>query len=356
MIVTVVGARPQFVKASILSKSFKDSGIKEVIIHTGQHYDYKMSQIFFDELGLPGASVNLNIGSGGHGQQTGLMLEGIERFLLNNALKVELVNLYGDTNSTLAGALAAAKLNIPIMHIEAGLRSFNKSMPEEINRVITDHLSSLLFCPSDVSRMHLAKEGITSGVHVVGDIMLDAVKMFRPVATESNHAARILPTHILQEQFSVLTIHRPVNTDNVQNLNNILLGIAKTEHQFVWPLHPRNRKMLEGEITIPANIHICEPFSYFEMLDVLSQCYKVVTDSGGLQKEAYWLQKPCITVRDETEWIETTHDNWNILVAPSPDKILSAFQVKQNIATWHGLYGSGDTAKQITSEVLRQYA
>lgn len=356
MIVTVIGARPQFIKASVLSKSFNDSGIEEAIIHTGQHYDHKMSQIFFDELGLPGASINLNIGSGEHGQQTGLMLEGIERFLLDNSSKVKLVNLYGDTNSTVAGALAAAKLNIPIMHVEAGLRSFNKSMPEEINRVITDHLSSLLFCPSEVSRMHLAKEGITSGVHVVGDIMLDAVSMFKSVAIKSNHAVRILPAHILRERFSILTIHRPVNTDNVRNLNNILHGIAKTEHQFVWPLHPRNRKMLEGDITIPANIHVCEPFSYFEMLDVLSQCYKVVTDSGGLQKEAYWMQKPCITVREETEWVETTHNKWNMLVAPAPEEIVSAFCLEQNIATWKALYGNGDTAKRITSEVLRQYA
>lgn len=355
MIVTVIGARPQFIKASVLSKSFKEKQISETIIHTGQHYDYKMSQVFFDELGMPGAEINLNVGSGSHGSQTAQMLKGIEEYLLKNIHKITLVNLYGDTNSTLAGALAASKLNIPIMHIEAGLRSFNRAMPEESNRVVTDHLSSLLFCPSENSRHQLACEGIIRGVHVVGDIMLDAVKTFTPVALKSVDVTQLLPSSMLKDKFSILTIHRPVNTDNVKNLGNILWGIAKTDHKFIWPVHPRNKQLIESKINIPPNIFMCNPLSYFEMLTLLSLSYKVVTDSGGLQKEAYWLEKPCITVRDETEWVETLHNRWNILVKPDPVEIAHAFQTSQDAKTWIPLYGKGEASAKITQEVIRFY-
>ncbi|HUQ65148.1 MAG TPA: UDP-N-acetylglucosamine 2-epimerase (non-hydrolyzing) [Flavitalea sp.] len=354
MIVTVIGARPQFIKAAMLSKALKCQGIPEVIIHTGQHYDYKMSEVFFSELALPGAEINLNVGSGSHGIQTGEMLTGIERYLLEHIKKISHVLLYGDTNSTLAGALAAAKLNIPVIHIEAGLRSYNRAMPEEINRVTTDHVSSLLFCSSDTGVENLKKEGITGGVHISGDIMLDAFNMFSSIAANKFVISDIIPQDVA-EDFSLLTIHRPVNTDNIQNLTAILNGLKSLKTNIVWPVHPRNKSIL-GKLNVPANVFIHDPFSYFEMMVILRGAKKILTDSGGLQKEAYWAKKPCITIRTETEWVETLHNNWNILTQAVNSEIKNAFNTEINSSSWYELYGNGTAGKKISETLKYQLA
>lgn len=352
MIVSVIGARPQFVKAAVLSNEFKKQGIKEEIVHTGQHYDYKMSEVFFEELGLPGLHINLNLGSGTHGRQTADMLTGIEKVLFENIDKVTHVLLYGDTNSTLAGALAASKLNIPIVHVEAGLRSFNRTMPEEINRVVTDHLSGLLFCSSDEGKNQLAKEGISAGVHVVGDLMLDAFTVYGSVAKEKVQLKNIIPESII-DNYHLLTIHRPSNTDNTDNLKEILQALAALSTPIVWPIHPRTKSKIQN-LAIPANIILCEPFSYFEMMVALTGAQKVLTDSGGLQKEAYWAKKPCVTIRTETEWVETLNNQWNILTGPNQTKILDAVNTSVVKDSWEELYGNGKAAEKIAAIIQAQ--
>ena len=349
MIVTIIGARPQFIKAAVLSKELSDQGAKEVIIHTGQHYDYKMSEVFFTELGLPGPEINLNVGSASHAVQTSEILTGIEKYLIEHRDNVSHVLLYGDTNSTLAGALAASKLNIPIIHVEAGLRSYNRAMPEEINRIMTDHLSSLLFCSSDVGKENLKKEGITKGVHISGDIMLDAFNIFSGIAKNKYSVSEVLRGKIADD-YILLTIHRPVNTDNIQNLSEIIAALGQLETNIVWPVHPRNKEAI-SKLKISSNIFIFEPFSYFEMMVVLNGAKKVVTDSGGLQKEAYWAKKPCVTVRTETEWVETLHDNWNVLAQPHRKDIAKALQTNTNPATWSQLYGDGKAGKKIANTI-----
>ena len=347
MIVTVIGARPQFIKAAVLSKELNSRGIKEVIIHTGQHYDYKMSEVFFTELGLPGAEINLNAGSASHAVQTGEILTGLEKYLLEHKNTISYVLLYGDTNSTLAGALAAAKLNIPIIHVEAGLRSYNRTMPEEINRVMTDRLSSLLFCSSDAGKDNLKKEGLTKGVYISGDIMLDAFNTFSGIAKNKFSKKDILPQKIADD-YVLLTIHRPVNTDNLENLSEIVGAMGDAKTNVVWPVHPRNNGTI-GKLKIPSNVHITEPYSYFEMMAVLNGAKKVITDSGGLQKEAYWAKKPCVTIRTETEWIETLHNNWNILANVDRNDILKALNTDPDPVSWIQLYGNGDAGKKIAN-------
>ena len=349
MVVTVIGARPQFVKAAVLSRELSKKGIKEVIIHTGQHYDYKMSEVFFTELGLPGAGINLNAGSASHAVQTAEILVGIENYLLEHKKNISHVLLYGDTNSTLAGALAASKLNIPIIHVEAGLRSYNRSMPEEINRVLTDHLSSLLFCSSEVGVKNLEREGITKGVHISGDIMLDAFNVYSEIAKTRYKITDILEEKIADE-YVLLTIHRPVNTDSINNLSEIIAGFGELGMNVVWPVHPRNKNVI-SKLTIPSNILVTEPFSYFEMMVVLDGAKKVATDSGGLQKEAYWAKKPCVTIRTETEWIETLHNNWNILTQPRQVEIFEALQANINPSTWQPLYGNGKSGEAIANTI-----
>src|SRR5687768_7901246 len=349
MIVTVIGARPQFIKAAVLSKELSRQGTKEVIIHTGQHYDYKMSEVFFSELDLPGADINLNVGSGSHAVQTGEILTGIEKYLLDHINDVSHVLLYGDTNSTLAGALAASKLNIPIIHVEAGLRSYNRTMPEEINRVMTDHLSSLLFCSSKVGMENLKKEGIIKGVDISGDIMLDAFNIFSGIAKNKYSIADVIPARIA-DNYILLTIHRPVNT-GVKNISEILRALEGLDTSIIWPVHPRNKETI-SKLKIPSNVFISEPFSYFEMMVVLNGAKKIVTDSGGLQKEAYWAKKPCVTVRTETEWVETLHVNWNILAQPESNSIAKALQTDTDPITWSQLYGDGRASVKIASIIL----
>ena len=347
MIVTILGARPQFIKAAALSRELNKVGIEERIIHTGQHYDAKMSDIFFSELGIPGIASNLHIGSGGHGNQTGKMMIAIENYLTGILNQVKAILVYGDTNSTLAGALVASKMHIPIIHIEAGLRSFNKNMPEEVNRILTDHISKILFCSSNEGKKQLEREGITKNVQVVGDIMLDAVKLFLPFAKKP---ILNITNFTFNEKYNLITIHRPANTDDIEVLQEILNGIGNLPYTSIWPLHPRNKKTLE-RLKIPKNLIICEPFSYFEMLYVLKNCEKVLTDSGGLQKEAYWLKKPCITIRPQTEWVETLHNNWNQLCEPNCNDIISKYQNQVQEERWIELYGKGTASKRIVEAI-----
>lgn len=353
MIVSIIGARPQFIKAAVLSQELRKNGLNELIIHTGQHYDYKMSSIFFEELGLPGAEYNLNVGSGLHGAQTANILTGIENILIKKIDEVSHVLLYGDTNSTLAGALAAAKLNIPIIHVEAGLRSFNKTMPEEINRVTTDHLSSVLFCSSEEGKRNLMREGICEKVYITGDIMLDAFNIYSEIALDRTNITNILPGEIASD-FLLLTIHRPANTDNAINLQEIISSFEEINSNIVWPVHPRNKEVIR-KMKIPANLHLFDPFSYFEMMVVLNSCRRVITDSGGLQKEAYWAKKPCITIRPETEWVETLHNNWNVLSHPNRFAIAEALNKKVDPSTWIELYGDGKAASKMVQILKKSF-
>ncbi|MCH8557352.1 MAG: UDP-N-acetylglucosamine 2-epimerase (non-hydrolyzing) [Balneolia bacterium] len=345
-IVTIVGARPQFVKAAVVSKALSRAGITEELIHTGQHYDAAMSRVFFDELGIPAPAVNLETGSGTHGKQTADILEKVEDWLLQQPALPKALMVYGDTNSTLAGALAAAKLHIPVVHVEAGLRSFNRRMPEEINRVMTDHISDLLFCSSDNGVSQLVKEGITKGVHNTGDVMYDAVRIFSSSADDETPGLFKGDERItLPPQFYLFTLHRPSNTDSPANLQSIMGAIRRSGKTVVWPVHPRVRKQLDA-ISLPENLITVEPQPYLSLLKLLSACEGVLTDSGGLQKEAYWLKKRCITLRDETEWTETLDGGWNQLAGAYEEKILAAIDQKPG-TPWKQLYGNGHAADHI---------
>ncbi|MBF2066457.1 MAG: UDP-N-acetylglucosamine 2-epimerase (non-hydrolyzing) [Calothrix sp. C42_A2020_038] len=348
-ITTILGARPQFVKASVVSNAFKNSGIKETIIHTGQHFDAQMSDIFFQDLNLPQPNHHLNIHSLNHGAMTGRMMEQIESLLLED--KPDWVCVYGDTNSTIAGALVAAKLNIPIMHIEAGLRSYNREMPEEINRVVTDHLAKLLLAPTQLAVECLKKEGIYTGVHCVGDVMMDAILTFNNRARETSD---ILNKYKLCPQsFYLATIHRPSNTDNCQRLSAILENLTKLNLPVVFPIHPRAQAKIEqhslSHYLSNHKIIAIPPVSYLDMLMLESNCCAIVTDSGGVQKEAYIFQRPCFTLRNETEWKETLDVGWNHLVQPEnlSDAIINFTQPSQSPA----LYGNGNACKKIV-EIL----
>jgi UDP-GlcNAc3NAcA epimerase len=322
-IVTIVGARPQFIKCAPVSRELCKV-CTEVLVHTGQHYDDNMSRIFFQDLHLPPPDYHLGVGSGLHGAQTGEMLKHIERVLQQE--QPEYVMVYGDTNSTLAGALAAAKLHIPVAHVEAGLRSFNRHMPEEINRVLTDHLSSLLFCPTDTAVKNLFREGITTGVEQVGDVMYDALLFNSRVAEQKSKILARLQQR--PKTYGLATVHRAENTDDLTRLQNITQALLRlsTVYPIVWPIHPRTRRVLESAHFMPAvgtSLLIIEPVSYLDMLVLEQNARVILTDSGGVQKEAYWLGIPCITLRQETEWIETLQSGWNILVGTDPERIFT---------------------------------
>lgn len=325
-IVTVVGARPQFIKAAPVSKALQEAGYTEFLLHTGQHYDYGMSQVFFDELGLPMANANLDVRSGGHGQQTGQMLIGIEDILL--AEKPDWVLVFGDTNSTLAGALAAIKLHIPLAHVEAGLRSFNRQMPEEHNRVLTDHCADLLFCPTQTAVENLAREGITNGVYRVGDPMYDAVLMF---SEKAQKATIVSDLGLKPGGYLLATLHRAYNTDDPQTLQALLKMLLALDEPVVFPLHPRTRMKMQSFgltdlMTGSNHLRLIEPVSYLDMLCLEKNARMLLTDSGGMQKEAYFFGVPCLTLRPETEWVETVQSGWNILVGDDPARISSALQ------------------------------
>jgi UDP-GlcNAc3NAcA epimerase len=346
-ILSVVGARPQFIKAAPVGRALRQAGITEVLLHTGQHYDHSMSSVFFSELGIPEPQYNLGVGSGSHAAQTAAMLMGIEDVLLKEQPDTALI--YGDTNSTLAGALAAAKLGMPVAHVEAGLRSYNRSMPEEINRVVADSLSSLLLCPTGVAASNLRREGITVGVHIVGDVMYDAVLW--AVEHSGNNATNILSRlDLTSKGYLLATVHRASNTDNSENLAAIIFALNACGETVVFPVHPRTRKALDAAgIALSDNILAIEPVSYLEMLALEAHARAILTDSGGVQKEALWLAVPCMTLREETEWVETVECGWNTLVGTNPEKILSALQAPAPSAAPPQIYGDGHAAERIAN-------
>ncbi len=351
-ILTVVGARPQFIKAAPLSFALRRRrGITEAILHTGQHYDPELSDVFFEQMRIPRPDHSLDAGSGTHGAQTAAILKGVEDLLL--AERPDWVVVFGDTNSTLAGALAAAKLQIPVAHVEAGMRSFNRAMPEELNRVVTDHLATLHLCASATAVRNLAAEGVTSGVREVGDIMLDAVQVFAPQAAESVDLERRFGVE--EGSFLLLTCHRAENTDDPARLREIIAGAdAASRHAPVlFPAHPRVRAALEREgIALPSGVRMIPPVGYLEMLALIQGSRLVLTDSGGLQKEALYLKRPCVTMRDETEWVETVESGWNILTGADAVAIGAAaghmLEAPDALPPHPGmLYGDGRTAERI---------
>ena len=347
-IITIVGARPQFIKAAPFSREIRKY-TEEIIIHTGQHYDKNMSDIFFEELHIPKPKYNLAIGSGSHGKQTGEMLEKIEEVLLKE--KPNAVLVYGDTNSTLAGALAASKLLIPVIHIEAGLRSFNKAMPEEQNRILTDHISKLLFCPTETAINNLLSENIKENVFNVGDIMYDAVLYNIKLAEEKSDILKKL--NLKEKKYILATIHRAENTNSYERMKNIVEAFNKSNQKIILPLHPRTIGFLERyNLSFSENVKVIEPVGYLDMLLLEKNACRILTDSGGVQKEAYFVNVPCITMRDETEWIETVKYGWNTLVGADYNKILSALQEEFIVKEKPLCFGDGNTSKKISDIIM----
>lgn len=349
-VLTVVGARPQFVKAAPLSRALRER-VDEILVHTGQHYDHDMSQGFFDELGIPAPDRHLGIGSGGHGRMTGRMLEALEDVLAE--VRPDMVIVLGDTNSTLAGALAAAKLGLPVAHVEAGLRSFDRRMPEEINRVLTDHVSNLLFCPTEAAVLNLKREGITKGVHRVGDVMMDAV--FQNLARAQASGTR--PTDRPRHSYFLATIHRAENTDDPARLQAILETLGKLGAPTLLPLHPRTRKRME-EIGLGTarNVELLPPAPYSSLLLLLDGARAVLTDSGGIQKEAFILGTPCVTLRESTEWVETVEAGANRLAGADPGRILRAVRAAERAPrprAGRRAYGGGLASRRIAVLVER---
>ena len=350
-IVSIVGARPQFIKCAPVSRELRKEH-EEILVHTGQHYDHGMSEVFFEELAIPKPDYNLGIGSGTHGRQTGAMLGAIEGVLERE--KPDVVLVYGDTNSTLAGALAAAKLHIRVAHVEAGLRSFDRRMPEELNRMLTDHASDLLFCPTKTAVANLAAEGVTRGVHLVGDVMLDAMNYNRAVAEERS---RILEEiGVAPGGYLAVTVHRPSNTDDRENLAAIIGALGEAERPVVFPVHPRTRKCL-GEYGLftkmPENVRVVEPLGYLDMLRLMAHAEKILTDSGGVQKEAYMLGVPCITLRENTEWVETVEAGWNVLVGAERESIIDAIRHFSPELQQTEVFGNGNASALIGEILIR---
>lgn len=344
LVASVVGARPQFVKAAVVSKALRKEGIPEKLIHTGQHYDYQLSEIFFKNLGLKKAALNLGVGSGTHAQQTAEAMKKLEKVFAADRPSAVLV--YGDTNSTLAGALAAAKLRLPVFHVEAGLRSYNRSMPEEINRVVTDHVSSLLFAPTRKASKNLAREGIRKGVHLTGDVMQDSLKEFLPVAERRSKVLR--HWGLTPRKYQLLTLHRPQNVDDPKKLEKILKITAGSGIRTIFPVHPRTlRYARKLSRKFRHAISFVPPVGYWDMLVLEKTALRILTDSGGVQKEAYMLKVPCITVRTETEWTETTFGGWNRVVGTDTDNLKRLLRKGPHPAKWVPLYGQGNASEQI---------
>lgn len=358
-VITVVGARPQFIKAAAVSRVIREryaETVQEVLVHTGQHYDENMSKVFFDELDIPHPGYNLEIAGGHHGAMTGRMLESVENVLLQE--KPDWVLIYGDTNSTLAGALAAAKLHIPVAHVEAGLRSFNMRMPEEVNRILADRVSTLLFCPTETAIANLKSEGIAKGVHKVGDVMYDVALYYRDRAKQQSRILYAL--NLIEDGFALATCHRAENTDDLNRLTEIVsaLGNIAETIPVVLPLHPRTRKLISdhGLAGKLGAVKISDPLSFLDMVALEQAARIILTDSGGVQKEAFFYGVPCITMRDETEWVETVTTGWNRLVGASKDAILAAADaaIKSNpMAAVEAPYGRGDAAAKIVAILTR---
>lgn len=352
-ILTVVGARPQFVKAALVSRLFReDPAIKETFLHTGQHYDRTLSAAFFDELELPEPDINLGVGSGRHGLQTARMLEGLETALLERM--PDGVLLYGDTNSTLSGALAAAKLGLPVAHVEAGLRSYERKMPEEINRVVADHLATLRFCPTAQALANLEREGIREGSYKVGDVMYDILQQMRPRIAEQISVLASLG--LKPAEYVVATIHRAENTDDPSRLEALMKGLQMLAERVavVFPLHPRTRTAWTIHMgrPLPEGPLFLDPVPYLTMLALVQEAAAVVTDSGGLQKESAWLGTPCLTLRDVTEWVETVESGWNVLVGADPERLLAAWEElprPEALSDLGLLYGAGQAGERIVN-------
>jgi len=381
-VLTIVGARPQFIKAAMVSKAVARHNaqtpgrqIMEDIVHTGQHYDANMSDVFFRQMNIPKPACRLNCGGKSHGAMTGHMLEAIEREIINR--KPDCVLVYGDTNSTLAGALAAVKLHAPVAHVEAGLRSHNKRMPEEINRVLTDHVSTLLFCPTRTAVDQLKTEGISGGIHLVGDVMYDAALLFAEIAERTSQI--LLAESLVSKSYYLATVHRQENTDDLYRLEAIFEAfnqIAKEECPVLAPVHPRTRRvLLEHELAWLADgannnqaerpplraanehVRLIPPVSLFDMLMLEKNAKMILTDSGGLQKEAYWHKVPCVTLRDETEWVETVRAGWNVVVgadAARISKAVRAFEDGSLPGKHPSLFGEGDAADAICKALVLQ--
>ncbi|MGH6769070.1 MAG: non-hydrolyzing UDP-N-acetylglucosamine 2-epimerase [Xanthobacteraceae bacterium] len=334
-ILSVVGARPQFIKAAPVSRALTAAGLEEVLVHTGQHFDALMSDVFFAELNIPKPAYNLEVNSLGHGAMTGRMLEKLEETML--AVAPNLVLVYGDTNSTVAGALAAVKLHIPVAHVEAGLRSFSRRMPEEINRVVADHVSELLFCPTQTAVANLAMEGIKTGVHAVGDVMYDTILAAIPRAAS---CSRILESlGLARKSYAVATIHRAENTDDPGRFARVVAWLEQAAGRapLVMPTHPRTRKLLQQRGALPQGVMVIDPLGYLDMTRLVHESLAVYTDSGGLQKEAYFHRVPCVTLRDETEWVETVEAGWNRLWTAT------GYEARSEITD----YGDGHAAETI---------
>ncbi|APV45145.1 UDP-N-acetylglucosamine 2-epimerase (non-hydrolyzing) [Dehalogenimonas formicexedens] len=337
-IVSVIGVRPQFIKCASLSRELRIHH-REILVHTGQHYDYLMNKVFFDELDIPSPDYNLEVGSSSHGLQTGEMLKRIEEVLLIE--KPDLVLVYGDTNSTLAGALAATKMHIKVAHVEAGLRSHDRTMPEEINRILTDHCSDLLFCPTQTATTTLADEGINRGVYLTGDVMVDAI-LFAKNRSENSNILEILG--LTSKEYLMVTIHRASNTDTKANLDSLVNALIQLKQPVVFPLHPRTEKQLKhfGLFDIlSSRVKLIKPLGYLEFTKLLGHSQKVLTDSGGVQKEAYLLQVPCVTLRDNTEWQETVQAGWNVLVGTNEEMIVNAAHNFQPVSIPKTLFPEG---------------
>ena len=349
-ILTIIGARPQFIKAGAVSREIsKHKGLKETIVHTGQHYDSNMSDIFFEQMHIPKPDYYLGIGGKSHGAMTGEMIIKLEEVMLKE--KPDVVMVYGDTNSTLAGNIAASKLHIPVAHVEAGLRSFNMKMPEEINRILTDRVSKWLFCPTDTAVKNLKKEGFENfdcKIIKSGDVMQDAAIFYKQYANKPENVN-------VKKEFVLATVHRAENTDDINRLENIFeaLDEISKDIQVILPLHPRTKKILTQNNINPKNITIIEPVGYLEMVWLLDNSKMVITDSGGLQKEAFFFKKPCITLRDETEWVELVENNFNILAGANKEKILNLYKNhKFNDCFEIDLYGNGKASEIICKELL----
>lgn len=375
-ILTVVGARPQFVKAAPVSAALARLGLGEILVHTGQHFDDNMSRVFFEEMGIPRPAHNLGLGGGGHGAMTGRMLEALENVV--EEVRPDAVLVYGDTNSTLAGALAAVKLHVPVAHVESGLRSYNRRMPEEINRVLTDQASNILFCPSETAVRNLAAEGLRDGgatktdrlpfdrsrrVFHTGDVMYDAVLHFSARVRQDGRPAKLRETLSLTDGYTLATVHRAENTDNPARLTAIFQALAAlaADAPVVLPLHPRTRIRLAATpeaaeaISNAPGLRCIDPVGFLDMMALLAGCRLVLTDSGGVQKEACFLQKPCLTLRDETEWVETVAAGWNALAGADATRILElADQAGRMTPAPLTCYGHGDAADAIAAR-LRDY-
>jgi UDP-N-acetylglucosamine 2-epimerase (non-hydrolysing) len=349
-IASVVGVRPQFVKASVVSKELRKDN-EECLIHTGQHYDYEMNKVFFEELGIPEPNYYLGVGSGSHGQQTGEMLRKLEEVFIIE--KPDLVLTYGDTNSTLAGALAASKLGIKNAHVESGLRSFDRSMPEEINRILTDHCSNILFCPTQNAVNNLGEEGITENVYLTGDVMVDSLLLNKEIAEVKSSILKGL--NLKNRDYLVATIHRASNTDNIENLRNIIEAFQELNENIIFPVHPRTEKLLKTYglyDSLRSSVTLTKPLGFLDFIKLMNHAKMILTDSGGVQKEAYILKVPCVTLRENTEWIETIEDGWNVLVGSNKYKIVEAVnEFMPSTQEYQNRFGDGSASNRIAATI-----